>query len=365
MASLGADQRFTAAIIGLGRIGSLLDDPWADRTMRDESWRLRPCTHAGQYAAHPRIRLVAGADPDPIRREAFVRRWGVPAYADHRTMLAREHPDIVSICTRAADRPQPTLDAIAADVRILLLEKHLAATLRDADQMVAAAAAAGIPVVVNHTFRFDPGVHALAAVIHEGAIGDLRSIVCYPGPRLVHSGVHFFDLCRFLGAGEATRVFGRLDGDPDAPDPPGSGYIEFATGVRAYVDARSRSAHGYMEIHGTQGAARVGNGVDCTTRLWAQEPPNEPSAAYYQPPLVPVAWAPPLDAGSMRRGRNVTAACIDEVIACLDAARSPISSGRDGLLAQEMATALHLSHRRGGILLSLPLEDRDLRLDAV
>ena len=57
--------RYTAAIIGLGRIGSLLDDPWADRNIRDESWRARPCTHAGQFAAHSRIQLIAGADGAP------------------------------------------------------------------------------------------------------------------------------------------------------------------------------------------------------------------------------------------------------------------------------------------------------------
>ena len=58
-------EQYTAAVIGLGRIGSLLDDPWADRELQDESWRARPCTHAGHYAAHPRVRLVVGAAPAP------------------------------------------------------------------------------------------------------------------------------------------------------------------------------------------------------------------------------------------------------------------------------------------------------------
>ncbi len=69
---------YTVAIIGLGRIGSLLDDPWADQTIRDESWRLRPCSHAGQVTAHPRLRLIAGADLNPDYRAAFERRWATP-----------------------------------------------------------------------------------------------------------------------------------------------------------------------------------------------------------------------------------------------------------------------------------------------
>ena len=357
---------YTAAIIGLGRIGSLLDDPWADMHIRDESWRARPCTHAGQFAAHPRIRLVAGADPDSQRCGAFAARWGLKAYADHKEMLEREHPDIVSVCTRAADRYQPTLDAIASGARALLLEKHLSASIAEADAIVAAGDRARIPLVVNLTFRFATGVQALAERVRSGAIGALRTISCYPGPLLVHSGVHFFDLCRYFGAGEARRVFGRLDGDPGAADPPGSGYIEFDSGVRAHVDARSRATHGYMEFHGAEGVARVGNDAECTVHLWRVPPPAGEVDQFYQPVLQPAGWTAPTDEdGSIRRGRNINRRCIDEVVACLDDGRTPMASARDCLLAQEMAAAMHASHRAGGRLVELPLADRDLRLNAV
>ncbi len=357
---------YSAAIIGLGRIGSLLDDPWADQHIQDESWRSRPCTHAGQFAAHPRIRLVAGADLDPQRRGAFSARWGLTSYADYREMLERERPDIVSVCTKAADRSGPTLDAIAAGSRALLLEKHLSASLAEADAMLAAGERAGIPMIVNLTFRFATGVRALAERVRSGAIGDLRTIICYPGPLLVHSGVHFFDLCRFFGAGEARMVFGRLDGDPGSADPPGSGYIEFHSGVRAYVDARRRAAHGYMELHGAEGVARVGNDADCAVHLWRVPPPAGQADHFYQPALRPADWTPPPDEdGGIGYGRNINRWCIDEVVACLDDGRSPVASARDCLLAQEMAAAMHVSHRNGGRPVDLPLADRDLRLNAV
>lgn len=357
---------YTAAIIGLGRIGSLLDDPWADRHIRDESWRARPCTHAGQFAAHPRIRLVAGADLDSQRRGAFAARWGLKAYADHKEMLDREHPDIVSVCTRAADRYQPTLDAIASAPRALLLEKHLSASLAEADVIVAVADRGRVPLIVNLTFRFAAGVQALAERVRAGAIGALQTVVCYPGALLIHSGVHFFDLCRFFGTGDAKRVFGRLDGDVGAADPPGSGYIEFDTGVRAYVDARTRATHGYMEFHGTDGVARVGNDAECTVFLWRVPPPAGDVDRFYQPVLQPAAWTAPADEdGSIRRGRNINRRCIDEVVACLDHGRGPTASAQDCLLAQEMATGMYASHAAGGRLIDLPLADRGLRLNAV
>jgi predicted dehydrogenase len=360
---------YTVAIVGLGRIGSLLDDPWADQTMQDESWRLRPCTHAGQVTAHPRLRLIAGADLNPAYQVAFERRWGVPAYADHEELLAHTTPDIVSVCTRAVDRAVPALAAVAAGARALLLEKHLSSSLAEADQMLAAVKAAGIPAVVNHSFRFDPGVRALAAAVRDGAIGPVRSIVCYSGARLVHSGVHFFDLCRFFGAGEPVAVFGRLDGDPDADDdPPGSGYVEFDSGVRAHVDARSRATHGYLEVHGASGVARVGNDAECTVRLWTLPAPKSPVDAFYQPLLQESDWRPPADVdgtGSIRLGRNINRPYLDEVVACLDESRLPSVTIRDALIAQEIAAAIHHSHRLGGRLVPLPLAERDRRLRAI
>lgn len=359
---------YSVAIIGLGRIGSLLDDPWADETIQDESWRWRPCTHAGQIKAHRRLRLIAGADLNPDYRAAFERRWEVPAYADHTALLAAHKPDVVSICTRAVDRPAPTLAAVAAGVRGLLLEKHLSASLDEADQMATAVSAAGIPAVVNHSFRYDGGVRALAAAVREGAIGELRSIVCYPGARLVHSGVHFFDLFRYFGAGEPVAVFGRLEGDPETDDDPaGSGYVEFDSGVRAYIDARSRATHGYLELHGTGGVARLGNDAAITVSAWTLPPPASPVDKVYQPPLRRSGWAPPPTDGhdSIRQGRNVNRAYFDDLVACLDGAPAPRSTIHDGIVAQEIAAAIHQSHRAGGRLIPLSQVDRSLRLRAI
>src|SRR5215211_6436973 len=110
-----------AGIIGLGRIGTGLDDPWFDAHVQDESWRARPCTHAGQLQAHPDVVLVAGADPEPDRRSAFERRWGVTrTYADHRQMLERERLDVVSVATRGPDHFRPTVDAAHAGVKGIL-----------------------------------------------------------------------------------------------------------------------------------------------------------------------------------------------------------------------------------------------------
>jgi hypothetical protein len=67
----------------------------------------------------------------------------------------------------------------------------------------------------------------------------------------------------------------------------------------------------------------------------------------------------------MTYGRNVTNGCIDEVVACLDGGRPSASSIRNGVVALEIAAAIHASHRAGGKLIPLPIEERNLELRAV
>ncbi|MDR0453144.1 MAG: Gfo/Idh/MocA family oxidoreductase, partial [Treponema sp.] len=79
-----------SAVVGLGRIASLLED---------DSLREKPCTHAGAIVAGGECRLVAGADLDPDRRRLFAERWKVPVYGDAAAMLAGHRPDILHIAT--------------------------------------------------------------------------------------------------------------------------------------------------------------------------------------------------------------------------------------------------------------------------
>jgi predicted dehydrogenase len=356
-----------AGLIGCGRIGSGLDDPWFDEHLQDESWRERPCTHAGHLSAHPDFELVAGADLDPERRAAFARRWGVErVYPDHRAMLENERLDIVCVATRGVDHHRPTIDAARAGVKGILLEKHLAASLAEGDEILAVCAERGVRLVMNHTFRLEPSVRRAQEQVASGLIGELRTIVCHFGPRIVHGGTHFFDLCRFF-AGDAVAVFGQVEGDP-TQDPGGSGYIRFENGVRALFDARPKVAPAYLDLLGTTGLLRIGNDAGVTIERWRLPEPSGVVDAYYQPRLVQEPFAgtdPELDrVGHIRRGRNVTRLVYDELAACVREGRESIVSGRDALAALEVAMAV-IESDQSGRLERLPLANRTRYVEAI
>jgi predicted dehydrogenase len=83
-------DKIPVAIVGLGRIASLLED---------DTRREKPCTHAGAVAANSDCVLVAGCDIDGDRRRLFAERWNVPVYADAAVMLREHKPGILVIAT--------------------------------------------------------------------------------------------------------------------------------------------------------------------------------------------------------------------------------------------------------------------------
>ncbi|MCE2458671.1 MAG: Gfo/Idh/MocA family oxidoreductase [Dehalococcoidia bacterium] len=82
-------KRYRVAIVGLGRIGSTLDE-----------------SIANACAASERLELVAGADILPDRRDAFGETWGIDGvYEDYREMIARESPDMSRSVRQPPDCP--------------------------------------------------------------------------------------------------------------------------------------------------------------------------------------------------------------------------------------------------------------------
>jgi Oxidoreductase family, NAD-binding Rossmann fold len=199
---------YRAAIIGTGRIGSLLE--------RD-TLRAKPSTHAGAYAAHPRVELVAGAEVDAGRLAEFGADWGIPSdhlYSDYRELLVRERPDLVSICAYAPDRVEMARAAIEAGARGLWLEKAVAGSMAEAASLRALAEGAGVAIVVNHTRRADPAWRRVAETVASAELGYLESVHCLFSGHFLHTGTHAWDLLdEWCGPWVSVRCWAEAQGE--------------------------------------------------------------------------------------------------------------------------------------------------------
>jgi phthalate 4,5-cis-dihydrodiol dehydrogenase len=127
-------------------------------------------------AAHPQVRLSAAADPQPAARERFEREFGGRTFVDAESMCESGEVNAVYIATPHA-RHAPDLLAAARHGIHAIVEKPMALTVEDCRAMTAAAADAGIVLVVGHTHAFDAPTLLMGRMIRSGEFGRVRTIV--------------------------------------------------------------------------------------------------------------------------------------------------------------------------------------------
>ena len=132
--------------------------------------------HAETLSAMPGIELAALCTRTPRRLGELADRFGVgKRFTDYRQMLADPEIDLVSIVTHVDDHRDIAIDALRSGKHVLL-EKPMAPTAADCDQILAAAATSRGFFMVGHVCRFDPRVVLAKQAIDEGRIGRIISM---------------------------------------------------------------------------------------------------------------------------------------------------------------------------------------------
>lgn len=137
---------------------------------------LMAASHARLLRKLPGARLVAAADLDAARAEAFAREHGIPAaYAGPEPLLRAGACDAVIVVTPDAAHKPVTLAALRAGCHVLC-EKPLALNHAEACAMVRAARRARKVNLVNFSYRDWPALQAVAEVVGRGDIGEVRHV---------------------------------------------------------------------------------------------------------------------------------------------------------------------------------------------
>ncbi len=174
-------------------------------------------------AAARRLRIpLIFASRDPERARRYARTFGgVAAYGSYAEALADPRAEGVIICT-PHDRHLADAHAEFGAGKHVLLEKPLARTLGEADEIIGVGAEAGRVLMVAEQFHFMPAFRRVKAVIESGRLGDLRelhliargfgartgwrtTVETAGGGALIDGGIHYVHNLRWWG-GEACRV---------------------------------------------------------------------------------------------------------------------------------------------------------------
>jgi predicted dehydrogenase len=184
--------------------------------------------HGQRYLTHlvrdlPSLALRALSRGDVARGSAQANELGVRFHADWRDLVV--DPAVAAvIAVVPPSLHRPIAEAVATAGRALLIEKPLATTGADALAIRTRLRDAGVPCLMAHTLRWNTAVQAVRNEI--GRLGPLRALGLNqrfePSPLewldrpelsgggiLLHTGVHSFDLVRYLTGAEVTRVWCR------------------------------------------------------------------------------------------------------------------------------------------------------------
>lgn len=130
--------------------------------------------HATHFAAIPGVLLVAGVDTRPEPLAAFQAAHGIAhGFASLGEALAWGEFDAVTNVTPDAAHHATTLPLLAAGKHVLC-EKPLATNAAHAAEMAEAARVAGVVNMVNLSYRNVAALQKAAAMVREGAIGEIR-----------------------------------------------------------------------------------------------------------------------------------------------------------------------------------------------
>jgi len=217
------------------------------------------------FAADPRVRLVACADPRPEAMTRFASEFGARTHASVEALCRDSEVEVVYVAT-PHELHVTHVTAAAACGKHVLVEKPMAITLDQCRAMNDAVRRAGVRMLVGHSHSFDRPIARAREIIAAGTYGGVKMIhaqyytdflyrlrrpeeldTSRGGGVVFSQGAHQVDIARLLAGGEVTSVRA-LTGSWDRTRPTEGAYaalLTFANGAFA-----SLTYSGYAHFDG-------------------------------------------------------------------------------------------------------------------
>jgi UDP-N-acetyl-2-amino-2-deoxyglucuronate dehydrogenase len=356
MPAAGEGKSLAAALVGCGRIAR---------------------RHASILRDLPGVTLAAVADTTAARAEAFARDYGARPYADLATLIGRERPDLICVCTPSGSHAALVVSAAHAGVPNVVVEKPMALRLADADAMIEECEKRGVRLFVVKQNRYNLPIKKLQEALDHGRFGKLvlgavrvrwcrrqdyydqdawRGTWAEDGGVFSNQASHHVDmLVRMMGPVASVRAMMATSLVRIEAEDTGVAVLTFRNGalgvIEATTAARPEDLEGSISILGERGTVEVGGFAMNEMRVWRFADPG------------------PEDEGVLDRYRTNPPDVygfghhefLSEAVSAIRRGAPPAVDGREGRKSLEVIAAIYESAASGADV-GLPFTPRHSRL---
>lgn len=240
--------------------------------------------HAEAITSLSGAQLVAVADAVPERAQKLAEKYRVTPYSDYQEMLAREHLEIVNICTPSGQHGEEAC-AVMRSGRHVMVEKPMAIRREALDEMLRVQQESGVKLAVISQHRFDAASQQVRTLVEQGAFGRLvmgnvqvpwwRAQKYYDsgawrgtwtldgGGVLMNQSIHFIDLLQwFMGPVKSIYAYTDTLAHRMETEDVAVAVLRFANGALGTIAGTTAAYPGVttrVELFGNQGAAVIEN----------------------------------------------------------------------------------------------------------
>jgi predicted dehydrogenase len=243
------------AIVGCGRISDL---------------------HQLGYRGRQDASIVAVCDTNKAHARKKAKEWGVDkVYTDYQQVLEDKDVDVVELLTPHHLHCPMTVQAAQAGKHISV-QKPMALSAAEADQMIAATEKAGVTLRVYETFVYYAPAMRAKEMIEAGEIGEVQTVrmhvnsgsgdtswnvplsawlwrfnqeQCGGGPLVFDHGYHLFSLGYYLG-GPVEKVFAWIE---QTPIKEAVGMVKIDAPAMIMFQFKASHRYGQLDIEHTPG----------------------------------------------------------------------------------------------------------------
>lgn len=306
--------------------------------------------------------LVSVCDIVAGKAEAVAASFGVPWFTDMHEMMEKTKPDVVVILTESGLHAEHAI-ALAPYGKHIIVEKPMALTLDDADDMIRACDEYGVRLFVVKQNRFNVPIVKLREALEDGrfgrlTLGTVRVRWCRPqsyydqdawrgtwaldGGVLTNQASHHVDLLEWM-MGDVESVFAKATtalADIETEDT-AVVILKFRSGavgvIEATTAARPTDLEGSISILGEKGTVEIGGFAVNEMKVWR----FEESAPEDEEVLSKFSVNPPNVYGFGHQ------AYYQHVVSCILNEQPQLVDGLEGRRSLELVSAIYESVETG------------------